>query len=85
MFLEIFRMRLGREIRTPGAWGGAQWMLVWRVVGYSPHGFLHAHLNGLATRADVRKSLGFLLANGLGGARLPTSGYVHTLPGTPVD
>ena len=77
MFLEIFRMRLGREIRTPGAWGGAQWMLVWRVVGYSPHGFLHAHLYGLATRADVRKSLGVLLANGPGGARLLIFGCIY--------
>ena len=54
-------------------------MLVWRVVGYSPHGFLHAHLYGLATRADVRKSLGFLLANGLGGARLPLPDKVYQL------
>ena len=110
MFLEVFRMRLRREIRTPGAWGGAQWMPIgsspaehllgaipggwaWRRVGPTgaPPGCLHGELwgcisfpgfyarvwSGLATRADVCKSLGFLLANGPGGARLPTLGNIY--------
>ena len=67
----------------PGGWA-------WRRVGPTgaPPGCLHGELwgcisftgfyarvwSGLATRADVCKSLGFLLANGPGGARLPTLG-----------
>ena len=66
-----------RRVGPTGAPPGCLHGELWGCISFT--GFYARVWSGLATRADVCESLGFLLANGPGapGPRLPTFGYMY--------
>ena len=71
-----------RRVGPTGAPPGCLQGELWGCISFT--GFYARIWSGLATRADVCKSLGFLLANGPGGARLPTFGYIYIYGSVPL-